>query len=70
VGVDPPFVGVAVYVTDVPEQTEVAEAAIETDTGNNGLTVIVMAFDVAGFPEGQVAFDVRTQVTTSPLTGV
>ena len=54
--------GVAVNVTDVPEQTGFADGAIETLTGRFGLTVIVIEFDVAGFPVGQVAFDVNTQV--------
>ena len=61
--------GVAVNVTELPEQTEVLDAEIAILTGRFGLTFIVTAFDVAGFPDGQVAFDVRTQVTTSPLAG-
>ena len=66
----PPLVGVAVKVTDVPAHTGFAEAPIETLTGSNGFTIIVMVFDVAGFPVGHVTFDVSTQVTISPLTGV
>ena len=33
-------------------------AAIETLTGNEEFTVIVRAFDVAGLPVAQVAFEV------------
>ena len=54
----PPFEGVAVQVTEVPAQTGFAEAAIETLTGRIGFTVMVTVFDVAGFPDGQVAFEV------------
>ena len=39
-----------------------------TLTGNTVFTVIVTPFEVAGLPLEQVAFEVRTQVTTSPLT--
>ena len=56
-------------VTEVPAQTLFAEAAIDTLTGNNGLTVMVMALDVAGLPEIQVALEVKTQVTASPVAG-
>ena len=38
-GVVPPFVGVAVKVTDVPEQTGFAEGEIEMFTGRPGLIV-------------------------------
>ncbi len=63
------MVGVAVNVTDVPEHTEFAEAAIETLTGRFGFTVMVTVFDVAGFPVGQVALEVRLQITTSLFVG-
>ena len=69
VGVAPPLVGVAVNVTEVPAQTGLAEAAIDTVTGSKGLTVMVTVFDVAGLPVGQVALEVRTQVTRSLLVG-
>ena len=59
--------GVAVNVTDAPEQIGLDEAAIDTLTGRFGLTVIVTSLDVAGLPVGQVAFEVITQVTLSPL---
>ena len=62
------MVGVAVNVTLVPEQIVLPGlAAIETLTGNEEFTVIVSAFDVAGLPVAQVAFEVSTQVTTLPF---
>ena len=45
-------------------------ADIITLTGRFGLTVIVMVFDVAGFPVAQVALDVRTHVTDCPFVNV
>ena len=69
-GVDPPFVCVAVKVTEAPVQTGFAEAATETLTGSNGFTVMVTVFDVAGLPVGHVALEVRTQVTASLAIGV
>jgi len=62
--------GVAVNVTGVPAQTGLADATMVTLTGSNGLTVMVIALDVAGFPVAQVRFEVRIQVITSPLTGI
>ena len=62
------MVGVAVNVTLVPAQmVEEGLAAMLTLTGKFGFTVIVMLLDVAGFPVAQVALDVSTHVTTSPL---
>ena len=67
----PPFVGVAVKVTLVPEQIVLPGLApILTDGVIFPLTVIVIAFDVAGFGLVQFSDDVITQVTTSPLTSV
>ena len=54
----------------MPEQTGLAEAAIDTLTGSSGFTVMVTVFEVAGLPVGQVAFEVSTQVTRSILAGV
>ncbi len=68
-GVVPPLVGVAVYVTDVPEHTGLEDAEIETLTGRFGFTIILTVFEVAGFPVGQVALEVRTQETASLLSG-
>ena len=60
----------AIYVTGVPAQTAPAGVAeILKLTGRFGLTVIVMVFDVAGLPVGQVAFELMIEVTMSPLTG-
>lgn len=42
-------------------------AEITALTGAAGLTFIVKALDVAGDPEEQGAFEVITQVTTSPF---
>jgi hypothetical protein len=61
------LVGVAVKVTEVPAQMVVAEAAMLTLTGKFGLTVMVMAFEVAGLPVAHVALEVSTQVTTFPF---
>ena len=61
------MVGVAVNVTDAPEQIVVALAAIETAGTTDALTVIVMLFEVAVIGEAQLAFEVRITVTTSPL---
>ena len=69
-GVVPPFVGVAIKVTKVPEQTGFAEAATETLTGSSGFTVMVTVFEVAGLPVGHVALEVNTQVTASLAIGV
>jgi hypothetical protein len=48
------------YVTEMPEQTGFADAMIVILTGRFGLTVIVIWFEVAGFPVGQIASDVTT----------
>ena len=69
-GAVPPLTGVAVNVTVVPAQTVLAEGAIETLTGNNGLTVIVTVLEVAGFPVVHVALEVRTHITALPLEGI
>ena len=69
-GVVPPLTGEAVYVIEVPEQTGLADAAIEMLTGSNGLTDMLTAFDIAGFPVIQVAFEVKIQVTISLFAGM
>ena len=67
----PPFVGVAVKVTEAPSQTGFWDGATLTLTGCKGLTVMVMEFEIAGLFEMQVVIDeVRTQVIISLLTGV
>ena len=63
------MVGVAVNVTEVPAQTGLAEAAIDTLTGSSGFTVMVTVLEVAGLPVGQVALEVRVQVTRSLFAG-
>jgi len=64
------LVGVAVKLTVAPVQTVVASAAMETLTGNELSTVMIMELEVAGLPVAQVALEVRIQVTTSPFAGV
>jgi hypothetical protein len=65
------LVGVAVNVTLVPAQiAPEGEAAMLTLAGSSGFTVIVIAFEVAGDPEMQEAFDVITTVMTSPFASV
>jgi hypothetical protein len=62
--------GVAVKVTGLFWQEGLAEAVMVIPTGWLGLTVMVIGFEVAGFPEVQVAFEVIWQVTMSPLSGI
>ena len=50
----------AVKVTDVPAQTGLDEAAIDTLTGRFGFTVIVIVLEVAGLPVVHVRFEVIT----------
>jgi len=69
-GVDPPLVGVAVKVTFVPIQTGLLLATMLTLATAAALTVMVITFDVAGLPVGQVALEVMTTFTWSLLTGV
>ena len=58
-------------VTEVPEQMVVALAAMETLAVRIGLTTIVTPFEVAGDPvKHGVAFDVISQVITSPFASV
>ena len=63
--------GVAVKVTELPAQTGFADDVIFTETGNNGFTIIVMVFDVAGLLVVHKGMDeVNTQFTTSLFSGV
>ena len=68
----PPFVGVAVKDTEVPEQIVIPGfATMLTDGITAGLTVIVTELLVAGFPVAQgVAFDVKITLTISPFARV
>ena len=65
----PPLVGVAVKVTEVPEQTGLAEAATDTLTGSSGFTVMVTVLEVARPPLGSVALQLNTQLTRSLFAG-
>jgi len=76
VGDAPPFVGVGVKVTAVPEQivvtpaTAAGEETILTAGVTNAFTVIVIVLDVTVAEEGQVALLVMSQVTVCPLVSV
>mgnify|MGYP001807000170 FL=1 len=62
------MVGVAVNVTLVPAQmVDPGLAAIETLTGSEEFTVILIVFDVAGLPVAQEILEVRVQYTLSPV---
>ena len=63
----PPFTGVGVNVTEVPEQIFVALAEILALGGTVGLTVIEMLFEVAVVGDAQLAVEVIMQLTTSPF---
>jgi hypothetical protein len=65
----PPFVGVAVNVTLVPEQIVLPGLALMlTDGTTVDPTVIVMPVDVAVVGLAQANDEVITTVTTSPFT--
>ena len=67
----PPFVGVAVNITVVPEQMLLPVLAlIETEGVTELLTVIVIVLLLAVVGEAQVALLVRVQVTVFPLERV
>ncbi len=59
------MVGVAVKLTDVPEQIVVVDELTDTLAAKFGLTVMVILFELAGEPVAQVAFEVITALTTS-----
>ena len=61
------MVGVAVKVTLVPVHMVVAEGLTATEGTTEVFTVMVTGVDVALAGEAQVAVDIITQVTTSPL---
>ena len=63
--------GVEVKVILVPEQiTEPGLAETLMLAVTYGVTVMLSELEVAGLPVTQVAFDVKTQVMTSPLARV
>ena len=61
----PPFVGVAVNVTFVPEQIVVAVAAMLTDGVTGAVTDIVIELDVTVGCVTQGSVELITTVTTS-----
>jgi hypothetical protein len=61
---------VAEKFTEVPAQTVVAEAEIETLTGKLLLTAIVTVFEIAGLPVAQEALEVSWQVMASEIIGI
>ena len=63
----PPLVGVAVKLTFVPVQTVLDEVAIDTKGVSDVPTVIVTLLEVAVVVVAQAAFEVSTQLTTSPF---
>ena len=64
------MVGVAVKVTEAPEQTVVRGVAIDIDGVTVASTVIVTELDVAGLPVTPDRLEVMTQVTTEPVASV
>ena len=66
----PPFIGVAVNVTDDPGQKGFCVATMVTPAGSPVLTIIVIELDVAGLPVVHVRDEFIKQVTTSPPAGV
>ena len=68
-GFVPPLAGTAVHVTELPAQQGLGEAVIVIETGAEGMTLMVIPFDVAGFPVAQVRLEVNTQVIISPFVG-
>ena len=63
----PPLTGVAVNTTGLPLHIVVVDAEIVTSGVTDGLTVIVTGVPVAVGTDGQVADEVITTVTWSPL---
>jgi hypothetical protein len=70
-GVPPPFVGVAVNITELPWQNGLAEAEIETLTGKLGFTIMLIELEVAGLLDMQVVLEeVSVHVTMSLFVGL
>jgi hypothetical protein len=67
-GAAPPFVGVAVKVTLVPEQILLEDAAIVITGVTCAVTVIAILLDKTEATEAQLALLVSKQLTTSPFT--
>ena len=68
-GAVPPLTPVAVNVTEVPAQIGFSEAAFETLTGCNGLTVIVVSLEVAGLLNLHGSMEVSRKLISSPSAG-
>jgi len=66
-GAEPPLVGVAVNVTDVPGQIELALAEMLTAGVTSGTTLNLIVFDVAVGVLLQIALLVNTQLIISPV---
>ena len=62
-GVEPPFVGVAAKVTEVPAQMELALATILTDGLTVDVTLIVIVFDATVVGLAHSALDVISTCT-------
>jgi hypothetical protein len=69
-GVGPPLIGVAEKVTDDPGQNGLDDATMETPARRLLFWIMVIIFDVAGFPVGQAMLEVRIHNTKSPDTGI
>jgi len=65
----PPLTAAAENVTDVPMQKGLEEAEMETLAGGWGLTVMIVAGDVAGLPVAHVSDEERVQLTASLFAG-
>ncbi len=61
------MVGVALNITEAPEQIEEPVEVIFTAAGPGGKTVIVSGLDVAGEPVAQPKLVVMITCTTSPF---
>ena len=68
-GVDPGFPKLAVKVTGIPSQTEVAGVLIDMDAVCGWRTDMVIELEFTGLISGQVTPEVSTHVTTSALAG-
>ena len=70
VGVLPPWVGIAVYVTDVPAHIAPALLSVTLTAGTAiGVTVMVIVALIAVSGVAHVALLVSTHVTISPFAG-